>query len=228
MDEEEKISFYKSLFISELKMCVFVFIFFIVFIFLFILFSNSIFIFANKNLNNIYFYVLFTGIILSGLSFLFSLSVAVEEYIIIRKIKNGTYSETKSVYTSKSRIELINNQIKLTAMDAKAVSFNIYDIKIIGEQTTSNGPFTDDWYLLFILNKTDWYQIPMYAENMQDVLKELSGILKAEVIGTLFYATSWKTNVIYPKEFQGKDLFLTEDGSINKKLILNPELLSIL
>ena len=140
------------------------------------------------------------------------------------------YDNLKGKYISDDKIKISNHRIFITDNETIRISIGsefqllkISDIKVIGEMTKSDGPYTDDWFLIFIIDKETWYQISMYAENMQEVLKELSQLLNAEVIGTLFYSTSWKTNVIYPKEFQGKDLFLSEGSFMNKKLILNPE-----
>lgn len=140
----------------------------------------------------------------------------------------GKYISDDKIKISNHRISIINNETIRISIGSEFQVLKISDIKIIGEITTSDGPYSDDWFLVFIINKETWYQISMYAENMQDSLQELSRILNAEIVGTLFYSTDWKTNVIYPKEFQGKELFLTEGKFMNKRLVLNTEFDSLL
>lgn len=136
----------------------------------------------------------------------------------------GKYLSDKLLESSKYAIKIVDDNCIRISFGSEFQILKISDIKIIGELTTSGGPISDDWFLVFVMNKETWYQISMYSENIKEVLKELSQLLKAEIFGTLFYSTSWKTNVIYPKDAQGKELFLSEGNFINKRLILNSEL----
>ena len=83
-------------------------------------------------------------------------------------------------------------------------------IKVIGEFTTADGPYADDWFLTFITQK-DWIEIPMYTDGMTNFLTDLGKILKADLNAKLTNSADWKTRIMYPNEFKEKELYEIEN-----------------
>lgn len=82
----------------------------------------------------------------------------------------------------------------------------IKDIKCIGEYTNECGPFNDDYFFVF-LTKEYTYTSSFYANNCQSVFKELAQILQSDLNFTLTSSTSWASNILYPNELAGKQLY---------------------
>jgi len=87
------------------------------------------------------------------------------------------------------------------------VDIPINEIKIIGEYTTADGPFADDWFLVIYDHKSECFQISMYAENMQEMMRELGEIMQFELVGTLFASIDWESNILYPTKLHGQTLW---------------------
>lgn len=90
------------------------------------------------------------------------------------------------------------------------MKINVFDIKAIGEFTTADGPFIDDWFLTFITQK-DWIEIPMYTDGMTEFLTDLGNLLNSNLSAKLTNTTDWKTRVMYPIYFKEKELYELEN-----------------
>ena len=113
---------------------------------------------------------------------------------------------------SATRVFLADSQVVLIQGDREIVRIAVCDIKLIGEYTTSAGPMADDWFIVFMTSAKDWTQISEYTPGMLELLQELGTHLKAELVGTLFASISWKTNIIWPQQVTGREMWsvLTE------------------
>jgi len=60
----------------------------------------------------------------------------------------------------------------------------------------------DDWFIVFMTSAKDWTQISEYTPGMLEMLKDLGTHLEAEITGSFFASTSWKTNIIWPKNVE--------------------------
>jgi hypothetical protein len=114
---------------------------------------------------------------------------------------------TTSQQQAATRVFLADKCVVLTQGSKEVVRIPIYDIKLIGEYTTANGPVVDDWFIVFMTAAKDWTQISEYTPGMLEMLQELGTLLKAEVIGSLFSSTSWKTNIIWPPQIAGQEMW---------------------
>lgn len=83
----------------------------------------------------------------------------------------------------------------------------IDEIKLIGEFTNAKGPFEDDWYLVIYNDKSLFYEISMYAENVKEMLDELGKLLQVELYGTLANSAEWKSQIIFPLEYREEILW---------------------
>jgi hypothetical protein len=91
------------------------------------------------------------------------------------------------------------------------VQIPIKDIKIVGEFTTTAGPFQDDWFYVFILDKEDIREISAYAIGTEEVLKQVGQQINADIFGQLAASADWKTNILWPTILRGQELFKTTD-----------------
>ena len=114
----------------------------------------------------------------------------------------------------------------------------IEKIKLIGEYTTSAGPYTDDYFFVFIEKEDEWWQAPTTAIEHEAFWRELGLKLGTSLVPGLAASVDWKTRVIFPPELEDKSLFNvikvnTEDtpfwkriiglGSENERLVLSDE-----
>lgn len=106
-----------------------------------------------------------------------------------------------------SRIYLEKEHIVLNAENIELTRIPIGDIKLVGEYTTANGPVVDDWFIVFMTSAKDWTQISEYTPGMLEMLKDLGTHLEAEITGSLFASTSWKTNIIWPKNVERLEMW---------------------
>lgn len=106
-----------------------------------------------------------------------------------------------------TKVSLTDTHVVLTQGNKEIVIIPVDDIKLIGEYTTANGPIVDDWFIVFMTSEKDWTQISEYTPGMLEMLQELGAHLKAEIIGSLAYSTSWKTNIIWPQQVAGQEMW---------------------
>ena len=78
----------------------------------------------------------------------------------------------------------------------------IKEIKFIGEYTTSNGPFIDDWYLVLYC-KNFFKEISMYADGMDKTLSFLSSHYNFDIKTNLANSSTFNTRILYPSELLG-------------------------
>ncbi len=84
------------------------------------------------------------------------------------------------------------------------------EIKVIGEFTTADGPWFDDWFLT-IITKNDWYEIPMDAAGLDELLTDLSKRLGVNLNWQFVGSTKWKTRIMYPESVKDKELYKLVD-----------------
>ncbi|MEJ6980333.1 hypothetical protein WG906_07720 [Pedobacter sp. P351] len=102
----------------------------------------------------------------------------------------------------------INNQkIYWDFNDSNLLEVEIASISAIGEYTTVHALHRNEWFIVFILNQKEALQISAYAQGMQEVLEKLSEILSSEIAGKLAMASDFKSNVIYPEQLAGQELY---------------------
>jgi hypothetical protein len=89
------------------------------------------------------------------------------------------------------------------------VTIPLNKVKVIGEYTTSDGPYADDWFYLFILSPTDLRQVSAYAANISAVLESMSSRYKCEIVGHLAHSTAFDSNVLCPSQLRGTKVYET-------------------
>jgi hypothetical protein len=108
-------------------------------------------------------------------------------------------------------------------------SVEIGDILLIAEYTTNEGPFCDDYFLVF-LTKHYIYQCSFYAEGTNTIIEKLSKIFNRQLQPRLCNFTDWKSSVIWPIQFEGNEYFefneVVPNSNLSKirKLVLGSQL----
>jgi hypothetical protein len=86
-------------------------------------------------------------------------------------------------------------------------SIRISDIKLIGEYTTANGPYIDDYFLVFLTApEGGWYEASFYAKGRDGALELLGKKLGALIEAALYSSTDYKTRIIWPPKLKGQEM----------------------
>lgn len=118
-----------------------------------------------------------------------------EEIIKARTDSGIIYIKTQKIYweyLSKNLLEI-----------------EIGDIKAIGEYTTPHALHKNEWFIVFILQSRE-FQISTYAKGMTEVLEQLSIHFNSRVFGRLGTAETFESNIIYPPELKGQNMYSIE------------------
>lgn len=93
--------------------------------------------------------------------------------------------------------------------DLVFATFNLSDIVIIGEKTNSNGPWFDDWFLTFVTKDGNCFDIPWYADNIDELTKILCDRFQPDLnVSYLTNSTKWNSIVRHPSSLKGNNLFV--------------------
>ena len=86
-------------------------------------------------------------------------------------------------------------------------SVKISDIRLVGEYTTANGPYIDDYFLVFLTAFEDgWHEASFYARGRDEMLAAISRKLGAPIETGLCDSAQYKTRIIWPEKWKGQDL----------------------
>ena len=83
----------------------------------------------------------------------------------------------------------------------------VSDLAVIGEHTNANGPYLDDYVLVFLDRNGGWFEAPVYAERQAAVWRELSALLGAPLSLALCNSVEVRGRVVWPVELCEKPLF---------------------
>lgn len=100
-----------------------------------------------------------------------------------------------------------NQRIYWDFNDSNLLEVEIASICAIGEYTTVHALHRNEWFIVFVLQNGDNLQVSAYADGMQQVLTELSATFGTDINGKLAQETDFKSNVIFPSNLVGKELY---------------------
>jgi len=90
---------------------------------------------------------------------------------------------------------------------------------LIGEYTNSDGPYLDDYFLVFLTApEGGWHQASFYAKGRDETLAALSKDLGVPLECGLCHSTQYKTRIMWPPHL--KDQELMEVLPLKKKSLL--------
>ena len=85
---------------------------------------------------------------------------------------------------------------------------SISEIIAFGEYTTDNGPYIDDWFMVFVTRDFNWVEASNYCAGADDVRTALAQRWGVESLyGKLWGHTDFASRVIWPTELADQPLF---------------------
>jgi hypothetical protein len=102
--------------------------------------------------------------------------------------------------------------VSYTSQHYGSFSLPLAEVGVIGEFTTDNGPFIDDWFLVFVpRDGRDFFEASMDAEHSNEVRMQLAGALGGELSTNLVFSTDFRSRVLWPPALVGKPLYTFAD-----------------
>ena len=89
--------------------------------------------------------------------------------------------------------------------EKQLLQLDLSTIVVIGEYTTANGPWQDDWFIVFVDKTGSMCQIPMFVSGWQEMVKYLESKFMC-TLSSLVGSTEWASVVDHPHELKGKTL----------------------
>jgi hypothetical protein len=84
----------------------------------------------------------------------------------------------------------------------------ISEVRAIGEYTNQNGPWSDDWFIVFVGDAGNWFEVPANAPSVQPTLATLGDRLHTPLALTLTRSASFASTILWPPHLGGQE-FLT-------------------
>jgi len=86
-------------------------------------------------------------------------------------------------------------------------TLEIGNIAVIGAYTTPNGPYLDDYFVVFVARDGTIYDISMDTSGVTETLDVLAHKLKTTLRPGLANSTEWKTQILWPESLRLEPLF---------------------
>lgn len=80
-------------------------------------------------------------------------------------------------------------------------------VRVIGEATTDQGPFVDDWFLCFAADASGWHEASAYAAECESFIEALSTRLGAQLTCSLYASADYDSRVLWPASMAGQPMF---------------------
>jgi hypothetical protein len=81
------------------------------------------------------------------------------------------------------------------------------DVVLVGEYTTSDGPDTDDYFLLVITKDRRLYEVPSPGDGPDCAIGLLRRALGVDLTFELYNRTDFSSRVMFPLELKGRPIF---------------------
>jgi hypothetical protein len=115
-------------------------------------------------------------------------------------------TEEKKDNTS-GKVQIIDRKIVWSHKDKTISEIDLDEIVIIGEYTNSEGPWFDDWFLVFVTKDGLWKHIPWYADNIQELILVLQKHFKSDIEGSyLTGSITWDSVIRHPSHLKNQKL----------------------
>lgn len=108
-------------------------------------------------------------------------------------------------------IELDGDLIRYRSGTYPEWTVRVEDVRIIGEATNQNGPFTDDYFLYFAPGPEIWYEASFYAAGRDVFLAALGARLGVTLELMLTGSTDFGSRILWPNELAGEPMFQYHD-----------------
>lgn len=80
-------------------------------------------------------------------------------------------------------------------------------LRLAGEYTNQNGPFFDDYFLVFASDAKGWFEASFHADGRDIFLRELGERLESKLKLGLHNSADFNSRILWPRDLAGKPLF---------------------
>lgn len=105
------------------------------------------------------------------------------------------------------RIELDGDRIRYTSVVYPSWILDVERIRIIGEATNPDGPFSDDYFLCFAIGNEAWLEASVYSSGCSLFLGKLEDRLGANLQLQLSWSTDFASRILWPPELTDQPMF---------------------
>ncbi len=109
--------------------------------------------------------------------------------------------------TQTNKIKLGGDIIRYGREGAELWELPLSSVRVIGEATTPNGPYLDDYSFCFACGPDSWYEASFYAGGGEEFLRSLGARLGFRPELQLVGSTDFASSVIWPAHLKGKPMF---------------------
>jgi len=105
------------------------------------------------------------------------------------------------------KLEVAGETVQATLSGSRLWSFPIAALVLIGEYTTNQGPYVDDYFVEFVTvesGKPFFWKVSFYAEGVEQSFVVLEKKLGEQLLLELYASTEWKSRVVWPPAESGK------------------------
>lgn len=114
------------------------------------------------------------------------------------------------------RIWIQDNRIHYKSYSYGSWDVAVDELRVIGEATTGNGPFMDDYFMCFATGPEIWLEASFYATGTDELMAFLADYFKCDMKPGLIQSTSFKSRVLWPMHLREQPMFqyvpLKRDG----------------
>ena len=104
-------------------------------------------------------------------------------------------------------VVLQDGSISYRQMSELLWSLRLEQVFVIGEYTNANGPWLDDYFLVFVAADKRLFEVSYYAEGLPAFLSDLKLALGGQLQTALANSTHWNTRILWPFSAAGRPLF---------------------
>lgn len=105
------------------------------------------------------------------------------------------------------KCEVQGQEIRLLKAGEVVWSFALQDLLLIGEETTSGGPYLDDHFLVLVDDLGNWCRFSLEAANVNEAITVLEKHLNTKLEMLLAHEVERNNKILWPEEHRGKRLF---------------------
>lgn len=106
------------------------------------------------------------------------------------------------------RYQIVDGVISYRSEVYNSWELPVSDVTVIGEYTNEDGPFADDYFLVFLsLSESGWFEGSFYGKGRDELLVELSRLLRSEILLGLSHSTTFTSRILWPENLKGETFF---------------------
>lgn len=127
---------------------------------------------------------------------------------LMENVRAGTPIPKSKPDPKSGALSLKDSRLSYASPDYSNWQIPLREIIAFGEYTTDNGPYIDDWFMVFVTRDFNWVEASNYCAGREEVRDALAKHWRVESLyGDLVFSTDFSSRVIWPTRIAGKPLF---------------------